>query len=88
MKTVIHQGYTIKSFPQHGRTFNEWTISLEIFWRHKGTTRTRSFTADLPYGSEEEADLHGISYAQRIIDGNVPGLSVNETHASPLTCHN
>jgi len=76
MRIVVYQGYTIKSFPQQGRKLDEWTISLEIFWQHNGTTRTRSFTADSLYSSEEEADLHGISYAQRIIDGNVPGLSV------------
>jgi len=37
---------------------------------------TQSVTADTVYVSEEEADLHGIAYAQRIIDGKVPGLAL------------
>jgi hypothetical protein len=28
------------------------------------------------YATEAEADLHGITFGQRIIDGKVPGLSV------------
>ena len=57
MKTVVYQGYSIKSFPQHGRAVDAWTISLEIFWEHHGTPMTQSFTADTHCGSEEEADL-------------------------------
>jgi hypothetical protein len=60
----------------HSKHRDEWTINLEIFWEHHGTTMTQSVTADTVYVSEEEADLHGIAYAQRIIDGKVPGLAL------------
>jgi hypothetical protein len=76
MKTVIYEGYTIKSFPQQGKNCNAWTIAIEIFWEHHGTPMTQSFTADTHYGSEEEADLHGITYGQRIIDGKVQGSAL------------
>ena len=36
----------------------------------------RSFKAPGVYKTEDEADLHGIAYGQRIIDGKVPGLTV------------
>jgi len=75
MKIVIYRGYTIKSFPQQGTRADQWRINLEILWRHDGVSRTQSFAADSLYGSEEEADLSSVSYAQRIVDGNVSGLS-------------
>jgi hypothetical protein len=39
-------------------------------------TTLRPFTAEGSYLTEEEADLHGITFGQRIIDGKIPGLSV------------
>lgn len=76
MKTVMYQGYTIKSFPQRGKTFDAWTISLEIVWQHNGAPMTQSVTADTPYVTEGEADLHGITHAQRLIEGKGSGMSV------------
>jgi hypothetical protein len=34
----------------------------------------QSFSGPTVYTSEEEADVHGIAYGQRIIDEKVPGL--------------
>lgn len=76
MKTVVYQGYTIKSFPQQNLKSAQWTINLEIFWEEHGVTTVRSFTAETHYVTEEDADLHGIAYGQRIIDGKVVGVSV------------
>jgi hypothetical protein len=36
----------------------------------------RSFSDESTYQMEAEADLQGIVYGQRIIDGKVPGCSV------------
>lgn len=38
--------------------------------------QTREFTADGLYATEEEADLHGMTFGQRIVDGKVEGLAV------------
>jgi hypothetical protein len=39
---------------------------------------SRPFSSSAPtYQSEHEADIHGITFAERIIDGKIPGLSVN-----------
>jgi len=76
MKTVIYQGHTIKSFPQQARNSVHWTISLSVFWNQDGVPTIRSFTVDTAYSTEIEADLHGVAYAQRIIDGKVPGVSL------------
>ena len=42
----------------------------------EGIMNMRSFKAPGVYKTEDEADLHGIAYGQRIIDGKVPGLTV------------
>jgi len=41
----------------------------------------RPFVGPTVYDSEEEADIHGIAYGQRIIDEKVPGLKAGKpTH--------
>jgi len=77
MKTAVYQGYTIKSFPQQHFKSDQWVISLEILWQHDGVPTVKSFTADTHYASEEDADVHGIAFGQRIIDGTVSGLSLS-----------
>jgi PilZ domain len=38
--------------------------------------RTRTFSPEGVYASEQEADIHGITFGQRLIDGKVEGRSV------------
>jgi hypothetical protein len=37
---------------------------------------TRQFAVESSYVTEQEADIHGIAYGQRLIDGKVEGQSV------------
>jgi hypothetical protein len=55
----------------------QWTLSIAIYWENEGKMTVRSFSAENPYQTEVEADLHGIAYGQRIIDGKVPGCSLD-----------
>lgn len=55
----------------------QWTLAIAIYWEHNGLVTTRPFSAEHTYQTEDEADLQGIIFGQRIIDGKVPGLSVN-----------
>ena len=76
-QTVHYQQYTIKSAPEQSMKGGRWRLKISISWEEVGATMVRPFTADTTYQTESEADIHGITYAQRIIDGKVPGLSVN-----------
>jgi len=76
MRTVVYQGYTIKSFPHQRLQSGQWTVHLQIFWNDHGVTTMKVFTADTPYATEDEADIHGIGYGQRIIDGRMVGVSL------------
>ena len=48
----------------------------DLFWETGGIVNMRSFSASGLYDTEDEADLHGLAYGQRIIDGKVPGETV------------
>ncbi len=53
-------------------------IKISISWQADGPTKVKEYSADAPFPSETEADIHGITFGQRIIDAKVPGLSLME----------
>jgi hypothetical protein len=75
-KIAEYQGYTIESVPQHATQGEKWGLRIYISVQHSRGIQTREFTADGLYATEEEADLHGIAFGQRVIDGKVDGLAV------------
>ncbi len=71
-----YQGYMIESVPRQAGPWEPWQLHIIIaFEDHRGVQR-REFHSDLFYPIEQDADLHGIAYGQRLIDGKVDGLSV------------
>ena len=75
-KTVEYQGYTIESAPHHLVDGEKWGLRIFISLDDHRGVRTREFSADVVYASEQEADIHGIAFGQRLIDGKVEGRSV------------
>ena len=76
-KTVEYQGYTIQSAPHHlADGEKKWRLRIFISLDDRRVTRTREFSADVVYATEEEADIHGIALGQRLIDGKVEDRSV------------
>ena len=75
-KTVEYQGYKILSVPHNRADDENWRrhifISLED---HRGV-RTREFSSKVVYATEQEADIHGIAFGQRLIDEKVEDRSV------------
>ena len=75
-KTVEYEGYTIHSTPQYQTDSEQWRLRIFIsFEDHRGV-RTREFSADGLYVTEQEADIHGTTFGQRLIDGKVEGQSI------------
>lgn len=72
-----YKDYTIRSTPLQLMDSMQWMLSIVISWEHDGKLTVRPFSAENTYQTEAEADLHGIAYGQRIIDGQVHGLSVD-----------
>jgi len=76
-RTVQYQKHSIKSAPQLLRHESRWQAKISIWWEAHGAVTFKSFTFDLKYQTEKEADIHGIAFGQQIIDGNVPNISLN-----------
>jgi hypothetical protein len=75
-KTVEYQGYTIQSAPHYQIEGEKWRLCIFISLEDHRGVRTREFSADVLYATEQEADIHGIAFGQRLIDGKVEGRSV------------
>ncbi len=75
-KTVEYQGYKIQSAPHHPSDGETWRLRIFISLDDHRVARTREFSSDVMYATEQEADIHGIAFGQRLIDGNVEGRSV------------
>jgi hypothetical protein len=75
-KTVEYEGYTIHSTPHYQTDSAQWRLRIFIsFEDHRGA-RTREFSSEVLYATEQEADIHGTTFGQRLIDGKVEGQSV------------
>ena len=77
-KTVEYEGYTIHSTPQYQTDSEQWRLRIFIsFEDHRGV-RTREFSSEVLYATEQEADIHGTTFGQRLIDGKVEGQSITD----------
>jgi len=76
MKALRYQGTIIRSYPRRLAKRGEWTIKISISWQTGGLTKVKEYSADSPFTSERQADIHGITFGQRIVDNKIPGLSL------------
>jgi len=56
-----------------------WTLEVTVSL-HKdsgGEPREQTFSLENTYSSQEMADMEGIIFARKIIDGEIPGLSID-----------
>lgn len=75
-RTIEYQGYTIQSSPHHHADGEKWQMHIFVSVVNLRGVKTREFSVDVWYASEQEADIHGIAFGQRLIDGKVEGQSV------------
>jgi hypothetical protein len=56
-----------------------WTLEVTVSL-HKDSDREpreQTFSLENTYSSQEMADMEGIIFARKIIDGEIPGLSID-----------
>ena len=75
-KTVEYEGYTIQSAPHYQTDLEQWRLRIVISFKDHPGVRTREFSSEVLYATEQEADLHGATFGQRLIEGKVEGQSV------------
>ena len=74
--TTLYKNYTIRSTPAYQSVLCRWLIQITIAWEHAGGEIDLPFSLDTLYLTETEADAHGITFGQRLIDGKVSERSV------------
>jgi len=75
-KQAEYKGYTIESTPHYDATWDKWRLRIFISVQHPRGIQTREFSSEVLYTTEQEADVHGITFGQRVIDGKVDGRTV------------
>jgi len=75
-KTVEYEGYTIQSRPYYDTNWDKWQIRILLSCESPQGIRTREFSSIVLYGTEQEADIHGVTFGQHVIDGKVEGQSI------------
>jgi hypothetical protein len=73
MTSISYKGFNILSMPYQLHESKRWTVDLEI--RRHG--RWRPFSLGERYGTEQEADARCTGLGRRIVDGKIPGCSVD-----------
>jgi hypothetical protein len=72
-RQVQYKDYVIKSNPEPVAGSGQWKLRIALCWKNNGVLNMQPFSGPTVYSTEEEADIHGIAYGQRIIDEKVPG---------------
>jgi len=72
-----YKDHIIKSNPEPVAASGQWKLRIVIYWRTNGLLNMQSFSGPTVYETEQEADIHGIAYGQRIIDEKVPGVKAD-----------
>lgn len=73
MTSIRYKGFDIVARPYQISQSRRWTVDLEIRRKH----RKQPFSLDERYPTEQEADARCSGLGRRIIDGRVPGWSVD-----------
>jgi hypothetical protein len=73
-KSIEYQGYTISSIPIQPVGKQQWKPSIVISSEREGVVSTQCYTDDTMFSTERDADIHGITMGQQIIDGRAPGV--------------
>lgn len=79
MTTLKYKGFRILAMPYQIAQSRRWTVDLEI--QRKG--RRQLISRDERYRTEQEAEARCTALARRIIDGGVPGSSVDHLREEP-----
>jgi hypothetical protein len=67
-RRVPYKGCVIKSTPEPIAASGQWRLRIAIYWKANGMLNMQPFSGPAVYNKEEEANIDGIAYGQRIID--------------------
>ena len=73
-KRILYKDCVIRCNPEPVAESGQWKLRLAIHWKIDGVLHMQPVSGPTVFSTEEEADILGIAYGQRIIDRKVPGL--------------
>ena len=77
MITMIYHGYEVEALPKQDPKTKYWRIKLNICKQKHGLLNFLPFESTESYPTQKEAIDRCWEYGQKIIDGEMNGLSVN-----------
>jgi len=74
-----YKGYLLRSKSIQLAESNRWTVQVTVSLQKdsEGRPREQTFSLENAVSIKEMADMDGIIFARKIIDGEIPGLSID-----------
>ena len=75
----VYRGYLLRSKSIQLVESNRWTLEVTVSL-HKDSGAEpgeQTFSSENTFSSKEMADMESIIFARKIIDGEIPGLSID-----------
>ena len=75
----VYKGYLIRSKSAHLAESGRWTLEVTIARGKNSETEMseQTFSLEKTFSSKDVADMEGIIFARKIIDGEINGLSID-----------
>lgn len=75
----IYNGYLLRSKSAHIAESDRWTMEVSVVQNKdsKNEMREQTFSSDTTFSTKEMADMEGILFARKIIDGEITGISID-----------
>lgn len=80
MPTITYNGYELSPASEQLAESDEWSLRVSIV-KHRDPqhiTNQQFFSGANTFSTREEAEAHSIEFGKRIIDGQQPGLSIED----------
>jgi len=75
----VYRGYLLRSKSIQLVDTNRWTLQVTVSLQKDsgGEPREQTFSSENTFSRKTVADTEGIIFARKIIDGEIPGLSID-----------
>jgi len=76
----IYKGYLLRSKSVHVTESDCWTLEVTVVRNRdsENEMKEQTFTSDNTFPTKEVADMEGVIFARKIIDGEINGLSIED----------
>ena len=80
MPTLNYKGFDISPASQQRTVSGEWSVRVCITNHTGGSVDKRFFDAPKAFSGKDEAEKQSVIFGKKIVDGEVPGYSVEGLH--------